>query len=157
MRNSSNLTTNERTSETTLVAVFSSYLRLLSSLMSLLTLLLAAGVPQDCAALQQLVELVHHPQLLQQLLPLEECVKALPLLHLFLLLLLLLLDFRGDRFHRRTGQSRLRGNGWTFDSVCFYCLAVYAFTIYLQLMSLNNLDNTVCSSYLDNKRHLNLK
>lgn len=123
--------------------------------MSLLALLLGAAVLQDspsfCTALQQLVELVSQAQLLQQFLPLEEHVKAL----LQLFLHLLLLDFYGNGFQRHAGRSRLQGDGGTFDSVWVFFAC--ASTIYLQLMSVNNLDNSVCSSYLDNKRDLNLK
>lgn len=120
--------------------------------MSLLALLLGAAVlwdpPSFCAALQQLV---HQPQLLEQFLPLEERVEALLLLQLFLLLLLLL-DFCGNGFHRRTGRSRLQGDG-----LIQFVFIAYAFTIYLRLMLVNNLDNSVCFSYLDNERYLNLK
>lgn len=63
--------------------------------------LLAAAVlgvlrdsPSSCGALQQLVEQVRYPQILQDFLPLEERIDALLLLHLCLLLLLLS-DFCG--------------------------------------------------------------
>lgn len=44
----------------------------------------------------------------------------------------------------------------TFDSICFYCLSVCAFTI-LQLLSPNNLGNSVCPPCRQAKIYLDLK
>ena len=158
--------------EHTVVRTVSSYLRLLLPLLNLFTLVV--GILQDSpsskSALQQLLDLVHHPQVLQQLLPLEECINPLLLLHVFLLLilhlhlllrLLLLLhsDFCSLRFPRHTGRRRLLRNIWFNLFLLPHCMCSHqsAFTIHLQLLSLNNVDNTVCFSCLDNKRYLNLK
>lgn len=142
------------------------YLRLLLPLTSLLTLLLGVGVLQDspsfCPALQQLADLVHHPQVPQQFLPVEERFDPLLLPRVCLLLLFLrflLSDFCGFTNRRRAGQRRLQRNIWFNLFLLPHCVCSHqhAFTIYLQLLSLNILDNTVCFSCLDNKRYLNSK
>lgn len=114
--------------------------------MSLLTLLLGAGVlavlqdsPSFCPAVQQLVDLIHHPEVQQQFLPLVQRLDSLLLLHLLLflvvvvsnlllLLLLLLFDLCSFGIHRHTGRRRLQRDAETFDSICFDGLTVYVAT-----------------------------